>query len=191
MGFPAGDVVHPWVEISWRRKWQTTLLLLPGNPVDREAQWAAVHAVNGERVGLDSATKQKHQSTYILNYSQDLSQILRYNKCLSQILRYNRYFCFYNFLPNIVVVAVQSLSRIWLFCNPTDCSLQGSSVHRISQVRGLDWVAISFLQGSSPPKDQTHVSCIAGRFLTAGSPGKTVPNSLQYIKMTFHKNKSS
>ena len=59
-----------------------------------------------QRVGLDSTTKQKHQSTYILNYSQDLSQILRYNKCLSQILRYNRYSSFYNFLPNVVVVAV-------------------------------------------------------------------------------------
>ena len=81
MGFPAGDVVHPWVEKTpWRRKWQTTLLFLPGNPVDREAYWAAVYAVKGERVGLDSATNQKHQSTYILNYSQDLSQILRYNK---------------------------------------------------------------------------------------------------------------
>ena len=29
-------------------------------------------------------------------------------------------------------------------CNPTDCSLPGSSVHGISQARILEWVAISF-----------------------------------------------
>ena len=29
-------------------------------------------------------------------------------------------------------------------CDPMDCSLPGSSVHRISQARILEWVAISF-----------------------------------------------
>ena len=29
-------------------------------------------------------------------------------------------------------------------CDPTDCSLPGSSVHEISQARILEWVAISF-----------------------------------------------
>ena len=29
-------------------------------------------------------------------------------------------------------------------CNPMDCSPPGSSVHRISQTRLLEWVAISF-----------------------------------------------
>ena len=30
----------------------------------------------------------------------------------------------------------------------------------------LEWVAISFSRGSSPPMDQTQVSCTAGRFFT-------------------------
>ena len=34
-------------------------------------------------------------------------------------------------------------------CDPTDCSLPGSSVHGISRVRILEWVAISFSGGSS------------------------------------------
>ena len=34
-------------------------------------------------------------------------------------------------------------------CNPMDCSLQGSSVHRIFQARTLEWVVISFSRGSS------------------------------------------
>ena len=38
----------------------------------------------------------------------------------------------------------------------------GSSVHGILQARILEWVAISFSRGSSRPRDQTQVSCIAG-----------------------------
>ena len=51
-------------------------------------------------------------------------------------------------------------------CDPMDCSLSGSSVHGIFQTRVLEWVAISFSRGSSQPKNQTQVSCIAGRFFT-------------------------
>ena len=47
-----------------------------------------------------------------------------------------------------------------------DCNSPGSSVHRIFQARILEWVAISFSRGFSKPRDETHVSCIAGRFLT-------------------------
>ena len=57
------------------------------------------------------------------------------------------------------------LSYVWL-CDPMDCSPSGCSVHGISQARILEWVAISLSRGSSPPKDQTHISCIAGRFFT-------------------------
>ena len=45
-------------------------------------------------------------------------------------------------------------------CNPMDCSPPGSSVHVILQARILEWVAISFSRGSSPPRDRTCVSCI-------------------------------
>ena len=47
--------------------------------------------------------------------------------------------------------------------DPMDCSLLGSSVHRILQARILEWVAISFSSGSSWARDRTQVSCIAGR----------------------------
>ena len=55
------------------------------------------------------------------------------------------------------------MSDLW---DLMDCSLQGSSVHEILQARILVWVAIPFSRGSSQPKDQTQVSCIAGRFFT-------------------------
>ena len=50
--------------------------------------------------------------------------------------------------------------------DPIDCSLPGASVHGILQARILEWVAIPFSRGSSQPKDQTQVSCIAGGFFT-------------------------
>ena len=49
-------------------------------------------------------------------------------------------------------------------CNPMNCSPPGSSVYGISQVRILEWVAISFSRGSSWPRDWTHMSCI-GRWI--------------------------
>ena len=48
----------------------------------------------------------------------------------------------------------------------------GFSVHGISQARTLEWVAISFSRGSSWPRDQTRVCCIAGRFFTTEPLGK-------------------
>ena len=50
--------------------------------------------------------------------------------------------------------------------NPMDCSPPGFSVHWILQARTLEWVAISFSRGPSPPRDRTWVSRIAGRFFT-------------------------
>ena len=41
------------------------------------------------------------------------------------------------------------------------------TVHGILQARILEWVAFPFSRGSSQPRDQTQVSCIAGRFFTS------------------------
>ena len=51
-------------------------------------------------------------------------------------------------------------------CDPVDCSPPGSSVHGTSQARILEWVAISFSEGSSWPRHWTPASFIAGRFFT-------------------------
>ena len=53
------------------------------------------------------------------------------------------------------------------------CSPPGSSVHEIPQARILEWVAIPFSRGSSPPRDQTWVSRIAGRFFTIWATRET------------------
>ena len=46
-----------------------------------------------------------------------------------------------------------------ILCDPMDCSLPASSVHKIIPARILEWVTISSSRGSSWPRDRTHVSC--------------------------------
>ena len=57
-------------------------------------------------------------------------------------------------------------------CNPMDCSLPGSSVHRILQSRILQWVAIPFSRGFSWPRDWTQVSHMQADSLPSELPGK-------------------
>ena len=58
-----------------------------------------------------------------------------------------------------------SVSCIQLFLTPRTVT----SVHGILQTRILEWVTISFSQGSSQPRDRTGVSYIAGRFFTGSA----------------------
>ena len=59
----------------------------------------------------------------------------------------------------VKVLVAQSCLTLW-------------SVHRILQARILDWATIPFSRGTFRHKDQTQVSCIAGRFLLSEPPGK-------------------
>ena len=65
-----------------------------------------------------------------------------------------------NSLPVLVAESCLTL------CNPMDCSPPGFSVHGILQARILEWITIPFSRGSSQPRDQTWVSCTAGRLFT-------------------------
>ena len=64
--------------------------------------------------------------------------------------------------PGKSLCILKSESEVAQLCptlwDPVDCSLPGSSVHRILQARILEWVAISFSRGSSQPRDRTHIS---------------------------------
>ena len=54
-------------------------------------------------------------------------------------------------------VKVKVLVILWCLTlpDPMDCSPPGFSVQGILQARILEWVAIPFSKGSSPPRDQT------------------------------------
>ena len=63
----------------------------------------------------------------------------------------------------LLVLVTQSCPTL---CDPMDCSPPGSAVHGILQARILEWVAIPFSRGSSPPRNWTQVSWIAVGFFT-------------------------
>ena len=60
------------------------------------------------------------------------------NHLLFIYLNINEYFKFFIVLIFNVLVVVKLLSRIQLFCDPTDHSPPGSSLHGISQARILE-----------------------------------------------------
>ena len=69
-------------------------------------------------------------------------------------------------------------------CDPMNCSPPGSSVHGFLQARILEWVAIPFSRGSSPPRDWTWISCIAGRCFTIWATRETqYVDKVVYIEM--------
>ena len=80
-----------------------------------------------------------------------------------------------------------------------DCSLPDSSVHGILQARILEWVAIPFSKGSSWPRNQNWVSCMACKFFTISATSKyiwhlyirglllsTTPHISQYCCLVIH-----
>ena len=66
----------------------------------------------------------------------------------------------------VLCMCVESFQLCPTLCDPMDCSLPGSTVLGILQARILKWVVIPFSRGSSQPRDQTWVTCVAGRFFT-------------------------
>ena len=79
-----------------------------------------------------------------------------------------------------VCVCVLSHSVMSDFCDTMDCSLPGSFVHGVSQPRILEWGAISFSRASSWPRDQTHISCMPGGFITTEPSGKPHHNRIDH-----------
>ena len=86
-------------------------------------------------------------------------------------------------------VVVQVLSHVQFFCDPMDYSPPGSSVHGISRARILEWVAISLSRGSSRPRDQNCISCLAGGSFTweaqnnkCNLTNNIIPESSLYLK---------
>ena len=67
---------------------------------------------------------------------------------------------------------------------PTLCDPMDYTVHEILQARKLEWVAFTFSRGSSQPRDQTQVFCIAGAE-PQGKPKNTGVGSLSLSQRMF------
>ena len=63
---------------------------------------------------------------------------------------------------------------------------QLSTVHGILQARILDSVAIPFPRQSTQPRDQTQVSCIAGRFFTVWATREATQLSSRFVQLLFN-----
>ena len=70
-------------------------------------------------------------------------------------------------------------------CDPWTVAHQAPLSMGILQSRVLECVAISFSRGSSPPRDQTHVSCTASGFFTgwATQEAQRYPGKDKFMKM--------
>ena len=90
---------------------------------------------------------------------------------------FKEYFIIEKWEENVVV---ESLSWVQLFVIPMDYSLSGSSVHGISQARILEWVAISYSNGSSQPGIRL---ALAGGFFTTEPPGKPWPETRLWLAL--------
>ena len=69
-------------------------------------------------------------------------------------------------------VCTKSLESCLILCDPMDCSPPGSSVHGISQVRILEWVANFFSRGLPGPGIKPESPALAGGFFPTEPPGK-------------------
>ena len=70
----------------------------------------------------------------------------------------------------------------------TLCNSRDYTVHGIFQARILEWEAVFFSRRPSQPRDQTQVSCIAGRFFTSRAtrkPKNTGVGSLSLLQQIF------
>ena len=100
-----------------------------------------------------------HSCSFLLGEESEVKELIFTNTCCMQGALYKNNF-FFSICQSEVSWSCPTL------CDPMDCNLSGYSDHGIFQAKILEWFAISFSRGSSWPRDQTQVSCIAGRHFT-------------------------
>ena len=119
--------------MHWRRKWQPTPVFLPGESQGR-----------GSLVGWSAQSR-----TRLKRLSSSSSMLLN----IGDQDKWNLSFPYSIFPASgavFVVVVLVTKSSLTL-CEPMDCGMPSSPVHGISQVKVLEWVAISFSRGSCYP----------------------------------------
>ena len=124
---------------------------------DREAWHAAVRGVTTEWLNHKTCDVHRHSR----NVSPTLAIIFPWE--LEDVDIHSETDRERELILKMCVLVTQSCLTL---CDPVGCSPPGSSVPGILQARTLEWVTIPFSRGSSRPKDQTHVACIAGRCFT-------------------------
>ena len=99
------------------------------------------------------------------------------NVNLRKYVQYLQEYDYAGYSQSLTAAAAKSLQSCPTLCDPINGSPPGSPIPGILQAITLEWVAISFSRGSSRPRNQTHVSCTAGRFFTTEPPGSHIEPS--------------
>ena len=141
--------------------------------IDREAWHAAIHGVAKNWTWLsdwttakttfkaDTERHFKHYHLRLLSLSILTSTLLSFGARVT--------------LDSLQIYTQGSVAQLCLtICDAMDHSPPASSVHSIFQTWILEWVAISSSRGSSQPRNQTCISCIAGRFFTSSFIGTSL-----------------
>ena len=72
--------------------------------------------------------------------------------------------------------SVSESSSVVALCHPMD-----HAVHGTLQAGVLEWAAVPFSRGSSQPRDQTQVSCIAGGFFTSWATREVIRQEIARV----------
>ena len=132
------SMVHAWVGKSpWRRAWWPSAVFLPG-----ESQWTdepgGRQSMGSQIVGHNWVLSTTHSCAWFI-----LLLIKFYT--IGIVYTLNIAFLYSNMKWSEVAQLCPTL------CDPVDCSLPGSSIHRIFLARVLEWVAISFFHDLPNP----------------------------------------
>ena len=129
------------LRMRWPKYWSFSFSIIPSKEIPGlmsfRMDWLDLLAVQGTLKSF-------------LQHHSSKASVLRRSFSSVQVYHVHMHAC---------LVAPSSLT-LW---DLMDCSLTGSSVHGILQAGILEWVAIPFSRGSSPPRDGTWVSCTADR----------------------------
>ena len=136
-------MIPGWRRAPWRRKWQSIPLFLP-------------QKFHGQR-SLVGYSPQGHKECGMTEYMHIHTHIHTPGRWKAQGLEVQGHYSSHNSTKastgldtSLGVVVVPSLKLCPTFCDPTDHSQPGSSVHGISQARLLGVGSHSFLQGIFP-----------------------------------------
>ena len=129
-----------------------SLIFLPDQlPVLREIiKWGSS--------GRESGTRGKHKLPKLTQEEVECWNRTITSKEFESVIKYNVYIC--------ICAWAKSLQSSPILHDPMDCSMPGSSVHWILQIRIQEWVAMPSYRGSSQPRNWTWISCIWGRIFT-------------------------
>ena len=146
--FSSESVLH----VRWPEYWSSSFSISPSNDysglISFRIDWLDILAVQGT-----------------------LKSLLQHHSSKASILRRSAFFIVQLSYPYMTTGKIIALTR-WTFADKV-MSLLFNMLSRfviaflpVLQARILEWVAIPFSKGYSPPRNRTRVFCIAGRFFT-------------------------